>query len=274
MGGMGIKKIEMNLIGGGFQHANSSTAGKIPKNIIWLKQSNKSAISFFVDNAVLSSINQKTNKKKFAWISESNAIRPLQEKIIKHKDQILETYELIFTHNKKLLQLDNKFKFCPADGWWIKNPQIFKKINLISMISSNKNRCVGHQIRLDYVKKYQKNVDLFGRGFNEIKNKEEGLKNYMFSIAIENASYDFYFTEKIMDCFATGTIPIYLGCQNIGEYFNVDGIIFLDSNFKISSLSSDLYYENMSAIVENFEIVKKWEVPEDWIFEKYLINYM
>ena len=36
----------------------------------------------------------------------------------------------------------------------------------------------------------------------------------MFSVCIENDVYDTYFTEKILDCFATGTIPIYKGTKN------------------------------------------------------------
>jgi hypothetical protein len=50
-------------------------------------------------------------------------------------------------------------------------------------------------------------IDVYGRGISEIPNKEVGLKDYMFSFAVENDTYDTYFTEKILDCFATGTIP-------------------------------------------------------------------
>ena len=55
----------------------------------------------------------------------------------------------------------------------------------------------------------------------------------MFSIAIENASYETYFTEKLLDCFATGTIPVYYGAPDIGDYFNKDGIIDLSEEFDV-----------------------------------------
>ena len=46
-----------------------------------------------------------------------------------------------------------------------------------------------------------------GRGDMELKEKEDGLCDYMFSVAIENSNQ--YFSEKLLDCFLTGTIPIY-----------------------------------------------------------------
>jgi hypothetical protein len=54
---------------------------------------------------------------------------------------------------------------------------------------------------------------------------------------MENATYSNMFTEKITDCFMTGTIPIYYGISNIGDYFNTDGIIILDDNFKLDTIS-------------------------------------
>jgi hypothetical protein len=107
----------------------------------------------------------------------------------------------------------------------------------------------------------------------EIENKEDGLKDYMFSISIENDTYDTYFTEKILDCFATGTIPIYKGTKKIVEHFNSEGIIFLD-DINIDKLSPELYYSYMDAIKDNFERVKKLYTLDDWIYNKYLINYV
>ncbi|MDB2522374.1 glycosyltransferase family 10 [Planktomarina temperata] len=49
--------------------------------------------------------------------------------------------------------------------------------------------------------------------------KLESLRDYRFHIAIENSSYDGYFTEKITDCFLAGTYPIYYGCKNLDQYF-------------------------------------------------------
>ena len=138
---------------------------------------------------------------------------------------------------------------------------------MISMISSNKRMCEGHIKRLDWVERIGDQVDLYGRGFNEIALKKEGLCDYMFSVAIENGEYETYFTEKILDCFATGTIPFTWRNPDIGDHFNMDGIILLSDEFDVSE---DIYYDKMDAILDNLERVKKMEVLEDFIWENYL----
>ena len=81
------------------------------------------------------------------------------------------------------------------------------------------------KFRLNFIKqlnKYKK-VDMGGRFDNnvgEIKNKITFLKEYKFSIAMENSEGDGYISEKIYDSFISGTIPIYYGDYMIDEYIN------------------------------------------------------
>tara|TARA_X000000368_G_scaffold410006_1_gene392839 strand:+ start:484 stop:1371 length:888 start_codon:yes stop_codon:yes gene_type:complete len=65
---------------------------------------------------------------------------------------------------------------------------------------------------------------------NPDKSKYVGLKDYKYSLCIENSCYDNYFTEKITDCLLSWTIPIYFGCTNISNYFPKDSYIWLDIN--------------------------------------------
>ena len=140
-----------------------------------------------------------TSGPKYGWLLESKYITP---KIVDHvkmfPEKYLETFDAIFTHNQELLALDPKFKWCPAQGFWIKEPKIYEKTKMISMISSNKTMCDGHRLRLEWVDRLWGQVDMYGRGFKEIENKEEGLCDYMFSVAIENGQYETYFTEKLL----------------------------------------------------------------------------
>ena len=53
-----------------------------------------------------------------------------------------------------------------------------------------------------------------------IKNKIEFLSLYKFSIAMENSNGDGYISEKIVDSFISGTIPIYYGDYMVDEYIN------------------------------------------------------
>lgn len=50
-----------------------------------------------------------------------------------------------------------------------------------------------------------------------------------FHIAIENCRSRYYFTEKLIDCLLTDTVPIYWGCRNIGDYFDTSGIIQVEN---------------------------------------------
>src|SRR5690606_35886534 len=99
------------------------------------------------------------------------------------------------------------------------------KTKLCSCILSNLKITDGHRLRHEVNNKY-KNIDYYGKGANNhIEYKLTGLKDYMYSIVIENEILDDYFTEKIIDCFMTGTVPIYYGTKNIGKYFDINGII-------------------------------------------------
>ena len=51
------------------------------------------------------------------------------------------------------------------------------------------------------------------------------IKNYKFTIAFENRVSPGYVTEKIEHPLAVGSIPIYWGSPNIGDYYNPKSFI-------------------------------------------------
>jgi hypothetical protein len=79
----------------------------------------------------------------------------------------------------------------------------------------------------------------------------------MFHIAIENAHMDNFFTEKITDCFMTKTIPIYIGASNIGQFFNIDGIIRAKNVDEVigicNTLTPEYYASKQVAIEDNYQ---------------------
>ena len=81
--------------------------------------------------------------------------------------------------------------------------------------------------------------------------------NSYFHIAIENSKNKNYFTEKIIDCFLTKTIPIYWGCSNIEEYFNKDGFIKFNSDEELMHILNNLtpcyYHDRKKVIEENYK---------------------
>lgn len=209
------------------------------------------------------------DEKNYGWLTESEAIVPDMYQRIEGNLQIAENFVSIFTHKRELVSRSDKFKWIPASSVWIKDTAIHDKTKLVSMITSTKQMCAGHLKRLSYLEKFKDKVEVFGNGIRPIATKEEGLNDYMFSVAIENAEYSGYFTEKILDCFATGTVPIYLGDPDVGMVFNTDGIIFLNKDFDIESLTPELYYSKMDAIRDNFNRVHDFFTIEDYIYHNY-----
>jgi len=264
-------KRKFNLVGDTFTHLTGgnkgySVHGKESKYVEWVRD-NSIGETFYVDDTISQAFNDTIGGKKYAWILESKYIKSrIVEDVERNLQDYLNTFDVIFTHNQQLLKLDSKFKWCPAQGCWIQEPKIYKKTKMISMISSNKSMTEGQRLRLRWLEMIGDQIDVYGRGINEISLKEEGLCDYMFSVVVENGFYESYFTEKILDCFASGTIPVYMGSSDIGNYFNSEGIIPLTEEFDVSE---DIYYDKMEAIKDNLERVRQYEILEDFIYLNY-----
>ena len=265
-------KYKINLVGNSFTHLTGgnkgySVHGKESKFVEWAFDLSADE-TVYVDQNINQAFTDGVDGVKYGWLLESKFVVPgITEEIKTNLEEYFKVFKYIFTHDKELLALDSRFKWVPAQGFWINEPKIYEKTKMISMISSNKAFTEGQKNRLQWVEKIGDQVDLYGRGFNEIATKEEGLCDYMFSVVIENGVYESYYTEKILDCFATGTIPVYLGSPDIADYFNKDGIIELTDEFEISD---EIYESKMDAIKDNLERVKQIEVLEDFIYTNYL----
>ena len=153
--------------------------------------------------------------------------------------------------------------------------QIYPKNKLVSAIVSSKAFLPGHVKRLEFIKAIQTKIDLFGRGMGkEIPSKIDALRDYMFSVAIENVSCDDnYFSEKIMDCFLTGTVPIYHGCTNIGEFFDMRGILYFENQEQLDEIVDSLTPEKYESMLEyikiNYEKAIQWPLDNDMLYDMY-----
>jgi hypothetical protein len=257
------------MIGGGFQHS-VSTNDMEPKFVEWVKGSGLAPISIHIDEGLQLPIKLET--KNYGWLCESKTIIPhLYDWCANNTEVLKNKFIKVFTHDVELAKLSDIFQItqCSAKSYF-KHGEMYPKTKLVSMIASNKTMCAEHIFRQGVIKKYSSQCDHFGRGFKEISNKEDGLKDYCFSFALENATYSNMFTEKITDCFMTGTIPIYYGIKNIGDYFNPDGIIPLTDDFKIEDLSYDLYNSKLDAIKENLKLSMDLLSAEDYICKNFI----
>jgi len=104
------------------------------------------------------------------------------------------------------------------------------KLRPLSCVTSAKRVFAGHHRRMDFIEALQNtfDLDLFGRGLRPLESKWDGLAAYRYSLAIENTSNVYYWTEKISDCFLAWTMPIYYGCTRIADYFPAEAMVCID----------------------------------------------
>lgn len=83
---------------------------------------------------------------------------------------------------------------------------------------------------------------------------KDKMFDVMFHIAIENCSIKNYYSEKLLDCIETKTVPIYYGCTNIENYFNPAGMFRVNSLDAIVDVCNQLtpeVYERMKPYLED-----------------------
>jgi hypothetical protein len=148
---------------------------------------------------------------------------------------------------KKICIFLSGIQFPNNPNW--KNNNYSKRINLLKKILNSS---------LD--------IDIYGRNLNindtrykgSPENKHEVLKNYKYSIAIENCCEKNYVSEKFFDCILNDTVPLYYGCPNIDDIFNnncYEKIDIEDSN--IIKIIEDIVSKNFINYKEALQDARK-----------------
>jgi hypothetical protein len=207
-----------------------------------------------------------TSPYKIYWQMECDEIVPATQKIIDNH----EFYDLILCWNNLVLSECPNARFFPSMATvWTENADTSQKQFQVSMLSSSKVLCEGHKFRHEIYKS-------LGHHCNKIPvtkymsppylpSKMPLLEPFQYTIVMENAYHPNYFTEKILDAFATKTIPVYWGCPNIRDFFNIDGIFEFDHpdhphtlRDVLSSLRVGDYAERWAAIEDNYQRAMKY----------------
>ncbi len=176
---------------------------------------------------------------------------------------------------KIVLVAANKYKtkklFLPYQPSYIR---VLRQIRSLGwqMISPSYRKSLAfslHDRRLDVIEYFSKRdgLDLYGPGWGDLgdlpsnwvsrlssytdkchlglcENKLETISNYRFSICFENMALPGYVTEKIIDCFVAGTIPLYLGAPDIETIVPIESYVDM-RNFK-SLEEIDVYLNTMT----------------------------
>jgi len=256
--------------------------GKIPNKIEYVTgNTSYNGITVFIDKCFDESdigiIDVIDSKILCAWMHEPRALSDLTNKRYLALEKNIDKFDYVMTYDEYLLDTyPNKCIFTADNGIWIQdqNIMLWDKTKMMSLIYSWKNWTEGHKLRHLIANIPDTGIDLYGDGSpHPIKYKEEALIDYQFSITIENSRSKYYFTEKLLDCFAVGTIPIYWGCKNIGDFFDERGILqfeTIDDLVRIFNEINDhpnLYNMMYPFVLENFHRASAFIRYEDWIYD-------
>lgn len=144
----------------------------------------------------------------------------------------------------------------------LKNLSFHKTKEISCIANTDKKAFAGHIHRANFVhflKTTTLPIDYYGgeKKHNRIKTKLEALEQYRYSIAIENSSTPFYFTEKITDCFLAGCMPFYYGASNIADFFPKESFVWIDITRP----------KEAQKIIQSALKEKLWEKNQDFILE-------
>jgi hypothetical protein len=196
---------------------------------------------------------------------EPPEINDVKNYVVRHGKRITKVYSF---DNDVLKHVKGSELFCFGSCWIISRMKKdfedhfdMEKDFKLSFIKSEKQQLQGHKLRHEIEgllsKKYPFEI-FFPK--KRIESKLPLFKDSMFHVVVENCRCENYFTEKIIDCMISYTVPLYCGCPNISGHFEADGIIQFGSKEELEDilnrLTPDDYYRRAASIKKNHEIAK------------------
>lgn len=262
------------------KYQNSLVSDRQPSYFEWVQDGQD--LPTFYTYTHLDKLGGETDKNVI--LLESSAIIPDYVKWVSNNSSV---FNKIYTHNSDLIRVCKNARWIPGGGVWIGTEfgggqtKIYEKGRLCSFFSSNKLMCTLHKTRFDCWRMIAnsnliklRQVDLYDGLPNRFMKPIDYLQEYKFSVIFENYVDDLYFTEKLLNCFATGTVPIYMGARNIESLFDGAGIIKFNNPRELMqilmSLDNNMYSERLEAIKKNFETCQKFVCIEDYMWNNYL----
>ena len=244
------------------------------KKLLHLKDIN---FSLFVDN--IPQKQEDLSPINILVLTEPNEYFGMHDWAIENQNM----FNVILTQSDKLSNNCSNVLYQPFGHTWFKPDQYNKKHKKefkIAHLRGNLLKSYGHSMRHEILnrKNELKTPTKFFESYGDRYNieearigKEEVFGDSQYGIAIENFSHRGFFTEKILDCLLLKTIPIYWGCSNISDYFDIDGIITFDNVddliYKTNQLTED-YYESKKEIIE-----KNWKLALNYVdYEQNIVN--
>jgi len=231
----------------------------------WDRSGSENSLVVYTDESLLEAKAQACGKR-VAWLLES----PLAAK--RSYDWISKNsaaFDRVLTFEQHLLETLPNACSVLLGGCWIKESdrRIHEKSHNVSIIASAKQSMIGQKLRHKVIRKYGNKIEaIAGGGYQPLQDKVEALAPFRYSIIIENCRQNYYFSEKLIDCFMTGTIPIYWGCPSIGLFFDKTGMICFEHISELKGIfervGRDDYESRKKAIERNLTSARQFVYPE------------
>jgi hypothetical protein len=212
---------------------------------------------------------------RILWLIEPHGILNIRDSVINNQDK----FDLILTYDDYILESCRNSKLFLYGTTWIEDFDLMqRKEYCITTLIGGKKQTEGHLLRhslldkIDSINSIQ--VHLFNsmnrpfritREFRQMKNhiRKNELFYSQFHIAIENIMSKNWFSEKVIDCFQTKTVPIYFGCPNIGEYFDLRGMFCVSSLDEMINVCNNINPKTYDEMIDYVDI--NYEISKDYV---------
>lgn len=269
--------IALNLFDSNFPHQACSVANQVPRRFQYVRnQMEWNGITLFTDGQMFSSAPYVNSRFTIGWLHEG---RSLHSENYERSWDVRHLFDAILTNDAELLAADsNIYRLCIRGGSWIPLDQwgLPPKTKRVSMILSDKMTTEGHRLRHEIARTVP-GIDLFGPGFHEIgTNKALALADYQYHIVVEAERRDHFFSEHLIDALALGCIPVYWGCPNIDQYFDLQAFCGFESLAGLVALIEliDTLPVHADATAQNQAQAHQYAITEEWMLDHCLADFV
>lgn len=203
-----------------------------------------------------------------AILTEPRGLHPENYEFVENNHNLFHT---VLSHESILHDKVPNHRWYPIGGCSISfdDWDIYPKTKNICMIVSDKNTTVGHKIRHEIVKRFHGRIDFYGSGVGKpFDRKLNVLKDYKYVVVVESDYYPVYFTEKLIDAIAVGSIPIYWGwgLKPVFDWVNFEGLDEFEEIISNIENNPDSYSINTG---KNMMSARHFCIAEDYIWKHF-----
>ena len=226
--------------------------------------------------------------KVFRFIAILEPFDSLKHSMIKYFHKYKNCYNYILTYHQDILDSFPNSMVSVTPTTWVRDYQPKRKEFNVTSVFGNKHLSEylpgleGYHVRWELFTR--KDVITIDKKFYlsssspipdidyinnlVLRGDKTPMFDSQFHIAIENTNkIKNAFSEKLIDCFHTRTIPIYYGPSNIGDFFNSKGIFLVNSVSEIinvcNSINENTYASLHDVIEENYNISLNYKNMEE-----------